>query len=255
MSGINEGSDIYIDGTGGGGGGNVDQVNAGAGISIDNTDPAQPVVSANLSAGANVTLSNLPGNVIQISAANPGGVVNQIVTGPGISIDETNPAAPIVSSDGLVAVELGDTIDALENKIFAVPFGPVKFQKVEPGAGFFQLAIDNNLAAGSNITFDQGPGDTLRINSSGGGGPASSDYGFATFEPALARSGLAIPNINNGGAVLSTYVVIPRSFICRTLSVLIKQTGAGNIVLAIYSAAGALFARTTPAAPSATGIF
>jgi hypothetical protein len=109
------------------------------------------------------------------------------------------------------------------------------------------------LVAGAGITLANGPGGTLEI--SAGGGPVSSDYGIATFEPALARSGLAIPNVNNGGAVLSTYIVIPASFICRNLSCLIKQTGGGNIILAIYSAAGALLARTAAAAPGATGIF
>jgi hypothetical protein len=298
MSDINEGSDIYLSGTGGGGSG-IQSIGAGTGITVDSTDPQNPIVESiglvivnpgdtaedleskltaqpegpvkirrydkspgvkalelesNLVEGTNITFTTGPGDSLQINAAGGGGgVVVSIGTGIGISVDETDPAAPIVSSDGLVAIKAGDIPEYLNDKLTAGTNAPVKIVETTPGGGFFRNVLESNLVAGAGITLANGPGGTLEI--SAGGGPVSSDYGIATFEPALARSGLAIPNVNNGGAVLSTYIVIPASFICRNLSCLIKQTGGGNIILAIYSAAGALLARTAAAAPGATGIF
>jgi len=300
MSDINDGTDIYLSGAGGGGSG-VQSIGAGTGITIDSTDPQNPIVESiglvivnpgdtaedleskltaqpegpvkirrydkspgvkaleiesNLVEGTNITFTTGPGDSLQINAAGGGGgVVVSIGTGIGISVNETDPANPLVSSDGLVAIKAGDIPEFLNDKLTAGANAPVKIVETTPGGGFFRNTLESNLVAGTGITLAGGLGGTLEI-SAPGGGVISSDYGIATFEPALARSGLAIPNVNaGGGSVLATYTLIPASFICRNLSCLIKQTGGGNIILAIYNAAGALLARTAAAAPNVAGIF
>lgn len=58
----------------GGGGGGIEAVQPGQGIAVDDTDPANPVVSALLEAGTNVTI--VPGsapNSLRISASGGGG--------------------------------------------------------------------------------------------------------------------------------------------------------------------------------------
>jgi hypothetical protein len=267
MSGINSGSDIYEDGAGGGSTGIVETIVAGTGISVDSTDPANPIVTntapgstgivETIVAGAGISVDSTdPANpIVTNTAPGGGGVVVTIGTGVGISVDETDPANPIVSSDGLVAVKTGDVPEYLNDKLTAAVGGPVKITESTPGGGVFRNTIESNLEAGTNVTLTAGPGNTLVINSSAGSGPVTSDFGVNTFQPALSRSGLAIPNVNNGGAVLATYVVNPASFVCRNLSCIIKQAGSGSIILAIYNQAGTLLARTLAATPGSPGIF
>jgi len=121
MSGINEGSDIYEESTGGG---TVDQVNAGLGISVDNTDPAQPVVSANLAAGSNVTLATLPGDVIEISAA-PGGTVDFIQAGDGIDANNSDPQNPTITAQVRGYYNTRSVLDGPSNFIELAQIGSI----------------------------------------------------------------------------------------------------------------------------------
>lgn len=58
----------------GGGSGGITDIQPGQGIAVDETDPAIPVVSANLEAGANVTFTaGAAPNSIRISASGGGG--------------------------------------------------------------------------------------------------------------------------------------------------------------------------------------
>jgi hypothetical protein len=96
----------------GGGGGGVQSVVQGDGITVDNTDAANPIVSLP------VQSSIVPGtyNQVQVDARGivtfaetvPVGVLTSVVAGSNISIDDTNPAAPIISTAGFQGSATGD---------------------------------------------------------------------------------------------------------------------------------------------------
>lgn len=85
----------------GGGGGGIEAVQPGQGIAVDATDPANPVVSALLEAGTNVTIT--PGtapNSLRISASGGGG-------GGGGKVQYT-PVLKVGAGQSLSAAEVTD---------------------------------------------------------------------------------------------------------------------------------------------------
>jgi hypothetical protein len=107
------GNTITINASGGGGGG-VQGVSGTGGISVDNTDPANPVVSietlGGLTPGSYVAPNidvNSKGQITFISNGSYG-VVNSITPGQNITVDATNPAAPIVNVLGFQGAATGD---------------------------------------------------------------------------------------------------------------------------------------------------
>jgi hypothetical protein len=105
------GNTITINASGGGGGG-VQSVVQGDGITVDNTDAANPIVSLPVQG------SIVPGtyNQVQVDARGiitfaetvPVGVLTAITAGSNISIDDTNPAVPIISTAGFQGSATGD---------------------------------------------------------------------------------------------------------------------------------------------------
>jgi hypothetical protein len=97
------GSTITINASGGSSG--VQSVIEGDGVTVDNTDAANPIVSLPVQG------SIVPGtyNQVQVDARGivtfaetvPVGVLTSVVGGSNISIDDTNPAAPIISLNGV----------------------------------------------------------------------------------------------------------------------------------------------------------
>lgn len=146
-------------GSGGGGSGIVESIVAGSGVSVDNTDPANPVVSATSSGGMTNPMttagdlitggaSGAPGRlgvgtdgqVLKVVSGAPvwttpgagTGVVETIVAGTGITVDDTDPANPIVNATAsapvtAIPIAVSDESTALTTgtaKVtFRMPFG------------------------------------------------------------------------------------------------------------------------------------
>ena len=95
---------------GGGGGGTVDSVVAGDNVTVDDTDPSNPVVSAqgvveSVVAGTNIAVDDTdPANPI-VSAADGSGIVESVVAGTNVTVDDTDPLNPVVSATGGGGVE------------------------------------------------------------------------------------------------------------------------------------------------------
>lgn len=254
----NQGNDAYKSG-GGGGSTGVQSVVAGAGISVDNTDPQNPVVSSTITQG-----------------------VQTVTGGLGIEIDNTDPDNPVVSSEGVVALKTGDTPDFLENKLYARPDAIVKINEVMPGAGFFQMEIASNLEAGAGIAFSQpDPAGPVIIEATGSGGGVQSVVagvgidvdntdpanpiinntgtgpgavaGLISMPLATCRNAVAIPGVNNAGALLATLTALSADVTIKKLGIWVKQTGGGSVTLGIYNSAGTLLAKTASFTPSSTG--
>ena len=91
----------------GGSGGQVDSVVAGLRCSIDNTDPVNPIISVDdqVSLGTDgqilsTDLANLKTKWVNMPAS--GGQVDSVVAGTNVTVDNTDPTAPIVSSTDTV---------------------------------------------------------------------------------------------------------------------------------------------------------
>lgn len=133
---------------------------------------------------------------------------------------------------------------------------------VRPGeAAFIWLKTASTWAAQivSNIRTISG-GNGINVQQQGGGnvevsatGVFESDYGVQSLPIAACRNAAGIPGVNNGGALLGTYTIVPASFSCTSLQCWIKQTGGGSCVMAVYSEAGALLGYTAPFSPSVVG--
>jgi len=82
-------------------GGGITAIDEGVGISVNNTNPLQPIVSTNLVAGANITLTPpvAPNTALTINAVIPAPTgITGIGAGANISVDNTNPSIPVVSA-------------------------------------------------------------------------------------------------------------------------------------------------------------
>jgi hypothetical protein len=117
----------------GGGGSTVDiSSNIGSGIDVDNTNPLAPILSSNLVAGANITLTpSLIDNSISISASGGGGggSVNSVIGGNNISISGTS-TDPIIdlSTNVVLSVVGGNAISisgTSQNPIIDLSLNPV----------------------------------------------------------------------------------------------------------------------------------
>ena len=97
---------ITINASGGGGGG-VASVAGTGGIAVDNTDPANPIVSietlGGLTPGDYVAPNISVNSKGQITFASSGtyGIVNSVQAGNNISVDSTDPYAPIIALNGI----------------------------------------------------------------------------------------------------------------------------------------------------------
>lgn len=138
---------------GGGGGGQVDSVGAGTGIAVDATDPTAPIVSLSSAAQASLGKADTAlqedslatmlamtsarllgrwtagdgkvqqvtiGSGLNLSASGEltatgggGGQVDTVGAGTGITVDDTDPSAPIVSISGEMLGTFGDIEEAL----------------------------------------------------------------------------------------------------------------------------------------------
>ena len=151
----------------GGGGGGVSAVTAGSGITVGGTTSV-PIVSANLVAGTNVTITP-SGGALEISATGGGGggSVNSVGAGTGISVTGTT-ANPVVNNTGVLSVTAGGGIalgGTSANPVI-VNSGVVSFT---PGLGLSNAGtptnplIDVNLSAGSNITLTTIGGGAVQV--------------------------------------------------------------------------------------------
>lgn len=84
--------------------------------------------------------------------------------------------------------------------------------------------------------------------------PIGGKFGFPSIQLAACRQALAIPGVNNAGALLATFFQAPTNFVIDRLTCFVKQTGGGLVTLGVYDQAGNLLARTVPFIPSSVGL-
>lgn len=149
-------NDGYSKGTGGGG--IVVSIVEGAGISVNNADPENPVISADLVAGDNITLTTLPGGSIQIDAADAPADPHQVLVDiadavPGylvskiISADSSVAINTLPIGGGARAVNLQVSLPATSIAARAFPFSNVDYHYLElcevtpPGTGEFSVEL------------------------------------------------------------------------------------------------------------------
>jgi hypothetical protein len=159
-------------GAGGSGGGAVDSIIAGTGIlvssqtgnvTVTNTQPDQ-IVSLTGSGGTTVT-GTYPN--FNISSSTSGTGVDSVVSGNGISIDNTDPTNPIVNNtapDQIVALNSGTDISitgAYPNfTISSTASGGGGITSVQPGTN---ITIDNTDPANPIINASAGSGSAAQL--------------------------------------------------------------------------------------------
>ena len=139
--------------------------------------------------------------------------VQSVVAGAGINVDSTDPQNPVVSS----------TIT----------------QGVQTVVGGLGIEIDNT-----------DPANPI-INNTGTGPGAVA--GLISMPLATCRNAVAIPGVNNAGALLATLTALTADVTIKKLGIWVKQTGSGSVTLGIYNSAGVLLAKTASFTPSSIG--
>lgn len=184
---------------------------------IPGADYWQLEIDNNLSAGAGISITQPdPAGPLIITNTDPGVPgVESVVAGAGISVDNTDPANPIITNTS----PAGGQVDS-----------------VVAGAG---IAVDSTDPANP-------------IVSSTGSGPGAV-AGVISMPLATCRNGVAIPGVNNAGALLATLTALTADVTITKLGIWIKQIGGGLLTLGIYNTAGVLLARTASFPPTPIG--
>lgn len=146
-------------------------------------------------------------NDVYKSAENSSGGVQSIVAGNNIAVDSSDPENPVVST---------------------VNDGIVKGILVQPG-----LHIDSTNPEFPVLSLENPSGAT--------------EFGFASINLAACRQALAVPGVNNAGALLATFFQSTTTFTVTNLSCFVKQIASGGFTtLGVYDQSGNLLAKTNP---------
>lgn len=100
-----------------------------------------------------------------------------------------------------------------------------------------------SVVAGSNVVVNSTDPQNPIINAIVP--PGQNAFGFVSINLAACRQALAVPGVNNAGALLATFFQAPTNFSASQLSCFVKQAASGGLTtLCIYDQYGTLKAKT-----------